>query len=332
MTKRTRYFILTASLVMVASLCTGLVAYYSGGLPLMASRTAPGDLSYVPGDATVVGFANVRDIMNSEFRQKLRTVFPTGEGRDEFLAETGIDLERDVISVVAATSASTHSGIEDNGLLIVRGVFSQTQIEAAARTHGATTQDYKGIRMLVMTPNQNATQAPQAASPAVAFLENGLVGIGKLATLQGAIDAHKGANVTANAEVMRLIGDIDAGNNAWLVGRLDEMSKVADLPAQVKAQMPAVNWFAVTGRVNGGINGSVRAEARDDQSAENLRDVVRGALALARLQMGQDAKIDAVVNSFQMTGTGKTVTLSFALPAEVLDLLNSGGGLSHLVK
>ena len=44
MNKRTRYFIAAASLVMVASLCTGLVAYYSGGLPLLASRSANDDL------------------------------------------------------------------------------------------------------------------------------------------------------------------------------------------------------------------------------------------------------------------------------------------------
>ena len=33
MTKRTRYFITAASVVMLAGLGTGLVAYYSGGLP-----------------------------------------------------------------------------------------------------------------------------------------------------------------------------------------------------------------------------------------------------------------------------------------------------------
>src|SRR4051812_10460588 len=102
MTNRTRYFITASTLIMVAALCTGLVAYYSGGLPLMASRAAANDdLAYVPADATVVAYANVRDIMSSEFRQKLRTVMPTGEGRNEFLEETGIDLERDVTSVVA---------------------------------------------------------------------------------------------------------------------------------------------------------------------------------------------------------------------------------------
>ena len=45
---------------------------------------------------------------------------------------------------------------------------------------------------------------------------------------------------------------------------------------------------SVSGHVNGGLRGIVRAETRDDEAANNLRDVVRGFLALAKLQAGRD--------------------------------------------
>jgi len=67
----------------------------------------------------------------------------------------------------------------------------------------------------------------------------------------------------------------------------------------------------------------VRAEARDDQSAENLRDVVRGVLALGRLQAQSDPKLSAVAQSLELSGTGKTVSLSFTVPAELLDMAMS---------
>ena len=38
----------------------------------------------------------------------------------------------------------------------------------------------------------------------------------------------------------------------------------------------------------------VRADARDDQAAEHLRDVVRGGLAAAQLMGGRDTRLDAV--------------------------------------
>lgn len=316
MTKRTRYFISAASMIMVAGLCTGLVAYYSGGLPLMASHAAGNeDLAYVPADSSVVAYANVRDIMNSEFRQKLRQVMPTGEGRNEFLEETGIDLERDVISVVAAFSGSplgdaTGNHAEKNFVLIVRGVFNPPVIQASAVQRGATVSDYKGKQVISMHDG------------GVAFLEPGLAAIGGEEALHRAIDAHAGGNVTANADVMRLIGGVDPSANAWAVGRMDDMQKVANLPAQVSAQLPAVQWFSVTGHVNGGVSGTIRAEARDDAAAENLRAVVNGGLALARLQMGHDNKLDAIINSLQMSGTGKTVGLSFSLPSDVVDIIS----------
>jgi hypothetical protein len=322
MTKRTRYFIAAASLIMVASLCTGLVAYYSGGLPLMANRSANEDLAYVPADASVVAYANVRDIMSSEFRQKLRQAMPTGEGRDEFLEETGIDLERDVTSVLAAFSGvgADMKNPENNGILLVRGVFNQGQIQVSATQRGAKMTEYKGKQVISMD------------DAGVAFLEGGLVAIGKRGAVERAIDAHSGANVTTNAEVMRLIGDVDPNANAWAVGKMDDMQKVANLPAEVKSQMPAVQWFSVTGHVNGGVSGTLRAEASDDKSAENLRAVINGGLALARMQMGRDAKLDAIINSLQMTGTGKTVGLSFNLPSDVIDMLGAANGLSSMHK
>lgn len=322
MTKRTRYFIAAASLIMVASLCTGLVAYYSGGLPLMANRSANDDLSYVPADASVVAYANVRDIMSSEFRQKLRQAMPTGEGRDEFFDETGIDLERDVTSVLAAFSSNgaDANNPENNAVVLVRGVFNQGQIQVSATQRGAKITEYKGKQVISMDDT------------GVAFLEGGLVAIGKQAAVERAIDAHSGANVTTNADVMRLIGDVDPNANAWAVGKMDDMQKVANLPAEVKGQMPAVQWFSVTGHVNGGVSGTLRAEASDDKSAENLRAVINGGLALARMQMGRDAKLDAIINSLQMTGTGKTVGLSFNLPSDVIDMLGAANGLSGLHK
>jgi len=83
-----------------------------------------------------------------------------------------------------------------------------------------------------------------------------------------------------------------------------------------------VQFMAASVRINGGVSGLVRAEARDDQAAEQLRDIVRGALAAGRLMSGKDSRVDALLNSFQLQGTGKTVGLSFTVPPEVFDILN----------
>jgi hypothetical protein len=159
-------------------------------------------------------------------------------------------------------------------------------------------------------------------SHALAFLEPGLVAIGATASVRKAIDAQLSAtSITSNDEMMNLVGDIAATNNAWAVGRFDLISKQAKLPEQIARQIPPIKWFAAAGHINGGLSALVRAEANDDVAAENLRDVVRGFLALGRLQSQNDPRIAAIASSMQLEGTGKTVQLSFSIPAEVIELV-----------
>jgi len=91
----------------------------------------------------------------------------------------------------------------------------------------------------------------------------------------------------------------------------------------VSGQIPPIDSFAVTGRVNGGISGTFRAETRDIQGAENLRDVVRGFLALVRMQAGSKPEVQQMLQSLELGGTGTTVALSFVIPIEIVDMLGA---------
>jgi hypothetical protein len=121
--------------------------------------------------------------------------------------------------------------------------------------------------------------------------------------------------------MMEIVSDIGAANNAWAVGRFDVLANQANLPQEVKSRIPPVKWFAAAGHINGGISGTLRAEANDDKAAEDLRTVVNGFLALGRLQAQSDPKAAALVNSLQLSGTGRTVSLSFTVPAELMALI-----------
>ena len=119
---------------------------------------------------------------------------------------------------------------------------------------------------------------------------------------------------------MTLVNDID-DSNAWAVGRFDALMSQAKLPEGVASQIPAVKLFSASGHINGGLAAVIRAEARDDQAAQNLRDVVQGFLALAKMQSNTQPELQALVNSLQLSGTGKTVALSFQVPSQVIDAL-----------
>lgn len=320
MTQRTRYFLLGSSMVIIVGLATGLVAMYGGNLPMRSTTVGPVELAYMPGGTAAVAYANVHEVMNSEFRQKLRQVFPTGEEKDKIQSEIGVDIEHDIDTVVVGFVGNPD---DKNGVALVRGRFNTPQIEAVAVQHGATVAEYNGKRMITMSGSE---------SGAVAILEPGLLALGNATTVQAAIDAAKsGQNVTKNADVMKFVSEFDGRNTAWAVGRLEGMGLAnTGLPQQAKDQLSAVQWFIVNLHVDGGVSGVLRAIARDDQAAENLRDVVRGGLAAAHLMGGRDTRLDAVINAVQVTGTGKDVAVSFTIPTEILDMINGVAGMRNL--
>ena len=313
MTKQTRYFLVASAALLAVGLCVGLVAYYSGFAAggVVQESGELSELSYVPADATVVAYANVRDVMDSELRERLRRIEPASAERRRFQEETGIDIETDIDHVVATLMPGDG---RDAGFVLLRGRFDEARLEEVARAHGADVEEYGGRRLWQLRGDPDG-------EPAVTFLEPGLALIGDWASVRRVIDEREsGPSVTSNVELMALVRDMD-GNNAWAVGQVEGLAGRANLPAAVSAQLPAIQRFAAGGRVNGGLSGTIRADARDEQSAQNLRDVLQGFVALATLQAGSRPEWQAVLNSFQLGGTGSTVAISFTIPAEVIELL-----------
>ena len=108
--------------------------------------------------------------------------------------------------------------------------------------------------------------------------------VGSASLVRAAIGLKNGGkNVTTNDDMMKRVRPLDAGD-AWVVGRFDALASQAKLPSGLAAQLLPITWFAASAHVNGGVRGVLRAETRDETSANNLRDVVRGFVALAKLQ------------------------------------------------
>ncbi len=314
MTARTRYFVIASLLVLTVGVGTGLVAYYVG-YQASASQ-GPDELRLVPPDAALVAFADVSAVMVSQVRQKLLQVLPSrGRGQQEFQDQTGINIETDIDRVVACLAPSHDSSqtVAVAGMVLARGRFNDVKIEALMREHGAQVEAYKGKRLVTAA-------GPRGNSFSLAFLEPGLVAVGSTELVRAGVDRSLGGeNITNNAEVMDFVRSFDG--NAWAVGRFDTLA--AKLPPAVAGKIPPITWLSANGRVDGGLSGTLRADANDEAAAENLRDVIRGVVALAKLQAGAHPDLQPMVESVVLGGTGKTVTLSFDLSAEMFDRLTT---------
>jgi hypothetical protein len=326
MTSKTRFFMLAATLVIVVGLCTGLVAFY-GGLPTFASTrvAGPDELKYIPADAAIVAYANVRDVMGSQFRQSLRQVLPDHDkqGQNEFQTKTGIDIERDIDHVIACIQPGA-TDADHNGFVLLRGNFDSARLEALAHEHGAQLVPAQGVRLLRF--NHSTGDNPMHhgdKNGAIGFVEPGLIVLGDEASIQRAF--RPGAtNIGTNEELMGMIADVEGTSaNLWAVGRMDAIARDPHMPPQIAAQIPSVKTFSASSRIDGGLSGILRAEARDDEAAKNLRDVIQGFLALARMQTGSRPEFDSLLRSVQLSGTGKTVAISFEVPSEFIQAMSS---------
>lgn len=311
MKANTRYVLLAGAGVLVLGLVVGGIAYMQGGFQALA-QSAPDELRYVPDNATLVAYANVRDVMVSSFRDQLREIGPGFDGQQEFQDQTGIDLETDIDYVVASL---VPNGTEASGLVLLNGRFDPERLESLAREHGGQIEDYSGGRVFTSVGNDTELS--------MSFVESGVLALGSASMVKGAIDMSAGNaadNVTANERLMGLMTHLRTGNNAWAVAEFEGMDPTSYIPEEVLSQVPAIAAMAVSGRVNGGLSASLTVEASDEQSGQDLHAVVQGLIALGRLQVGSRPELRGVFDSVQLALAGSSVTLSFALPPEILQL------------
>jgi hypothetical protein len=316
--RKTRYFVAISSAILAVGLGTGLVASYMG-LPVsvFSSAAGPNELQYVPADAAVVAYANVRDVMNSQFRQRFKSLEPDQNQKNEFEEKTGVNLETDVDSITAAVMPKDGMANNPAGafLILAKGRYQPARLEALAVEHGAQVTDYQGKRLITHTDDGGKE------TMAFGFVDADLVAFGTLASVQASIDAAaSNRNVVSNNEMMKLVNEIENAN-AWAVGRFDAIASKAGLPSEVTEQMPAITWFSAAGHINGGLSGQLKAETKDEATAKNLRDILAGFVAMAKMQAANKPGMQQLADSLVISGDANNVAIAFSIPSEVLDLL-----------
>jgi hypothetical protein len=266
-----------------------------------------------------VAYAEVGQIMSTPLRQKLKTMLPMKQdGQQKLQDETGINIETDIDRIVAALVPSRNpSDNHPSGIVLARGRFDQVKIEALMREHGARVETYKDLHVIV------ADTARRQEAVSVAFLGPGLVAIGSPALIHSSIDLKSGgASVFTNDDLMSRIRELGPGS-AWAVARFDVLASNAQLPQGLAQNLPAVSWLSASATIDSGVRAKVYAEARDDDAANALRDVIRGIVAFARMQTAARPELQTFLQTLDLGGSGKTVTVAFDAPAEVIETLGS---------
>ena len=180
-------------------------------------------------------------------------------------------------------------------LILARGRFDQAQLEALAIEHGGRIEDYD--------------RAAQRCSPIPATRRR--AGDGhrvprvrprspSAATTRSRSPSTPGAGsnmVSVNSEMMT--PDRSNRRQQRLGGRpfRRHRRQRRQIPAEVRSHLPAITWFSAATHINGGVSGVFKAEARDEESAKNIRDIMNGFIALAKMQADSHARAATMVDT-----------------------------------
>jgi hypothetical protein len=347
MTSKSRYFLFGAAALLLIGLGGGLIAYFAYNRVTGLTAGLPTELKYVPADAELVAYADVQSIMKSELRRALDGAVKQGDDKKPGAVAihdfAGIDVEKQVDHVVAYLEATGKPEPADRqpprALVLVQGSFEQSRVEQFIQEHGGTIEDYSGKHIATRRFRERPEAQPQTGAPeppvsheemAVGFVQPGVIALGQAdlvrRTLDGAAAARATRNVSENAELMKLIRDA-SGDTAWVVGRFDAMSRRMGMPRSLTEQVPPLRLIAAKANINGGLKATITAETSDQAAADQLRDVVRGFVSLVRLQAGAQPELQDTLKTIELSGSGNTVQLSFAVkPQTVAAVIPQGPG------
>jgi hypothetical protein len=321
------------SVVLGSFLVVGLgVVAAVGALYLDPARAAVGPLPAeglaLPANSQFVMGVDVQRYVASEFSKRQMAMHAAGRPHPfvELEEKTGIKPERDLDSVIVA-------GGRDSGVVLVRGRFDQYKVARAIESSrkGVTNKTHAGVSMYLHNEGK-------AHPTAIAFVGDDMLLMGSQpaveATLTNRAEGAGRGGIKSNATLMALLEKVKPGSTFWMVGDQSLMAQlpkgVPGLGAPVDPQggaagaslgLPALKSLVATGDLDPELALEVIAEASTEADARNLADVVRGLVAMAALQSGQNPHLKGLTSAVSVATEANRVRLSAHLPYEMLDAL-----------
>jgi hypothetical protein len=266
-------------------------------------------LNLVMPDAKVLAGVNVDQAKTTPFGVYVLSQIQAqgAQHLQQVAALTGFDPTRDLHELLIASNAGPGN---QSGLILARGNFDASRIQAAGIAGGGTTTSYNGVTLL-LDPKQ---------THAVAFLDPTLAVAGDVATVKAAID-RQSAPAPLSAAIMVQVNQWSGAEDAWAIAA----TPLANLKPPVNPSNPPnpaiQNAFQNIQQAAGGVKfgdpivwtGQLQADTA--QNATSVTGVVQFLASLAQMQAQQkNPQAAGILNSLSVTTSGNQVNLSLSVP------------------
>lgn len=297
-------------------------------LPAFAAPPVPGDaLALVPSDALAVGQIRFDKLKSSAASAGLfhETDAITSDGKaSQFLHDAGLDPKRDVDT--ATLSLSSSDGKQASPLVVFEGRFDPAALSAATLARGGTRVDAAPLPYYRL-PTHAGEQPLEIG--AVAFVSARVVIAGTEKALLHALDAYAAgsAGLPGRSFLTDALSRVDRQSAAWAVvdtARLQQLHpssghQNAEGPAaQITSALRSLSLVAFQANVSERVvSVSATGLAADEETRQNLEDMLRGLLAAWRMS-AQEKQPDlvAAIRKIHVTRSDEGVTISGDIPVD----------------
>jgi hypothetical protein len=291
-------------------------------LGLAATMTVPAQtitpdettLSLFPPETQGIASVDVAGLRGASlFNDLILQRMPQPQGLSEFAQATGFNVEQDVDHVTVGRIGTNEV------LAIVQArydPFKVTQFVQDKADH-ITTETYLG--RVIYEPSV----PPQGKdfSGGVAFIGNQIVA-GSLPAVKEAIDRMAAAapSVVQNTDLMNQIRTIGAGNQIWAAGTFDlaMLGNRVPMPGNVGNLAQSLKSGTYQMRIDQDLHVKANGSFSSADMAKATTDMLRGLVAMAKLQVSQDDNFGHLLDGLDIENAGVNLTVSFNASGDLL--------------
>lgn len=279
------------------------------------------DLAKLPQNLQTVFYADVQTLKNSELGKEFHHQMDStmrGHHRDEdyreFMEATGLDLEKDVHSVLVGMQASLETRsdstehVDGAAFAVIKGDFDENKIVAFVQEkelqegrNDLTVTDYNGKKIY------SGRRGKQSAY----FANANTVIVGTEEWLKTVIDNKlDGNNLLSNADLMKLIRQLPHKDQLWAVGMpgnlMDQVVSELSTHEDFKAghTLRSLKSGMMSAQVNTAAEVWASATCTTEEDCRLMSEALKGALAMAKLAVSDDRELVDMLNGFEIEAKG----------------------------
>ena len=268
-------------------------------------HVSPALEALVPSDTVVVLGVNLASLRDTTIYQKLLTRVPLPQ-LDRFTQQTGLDPRKDLSEILLGSNGKS-------ALLLVRGKFRITDLEARFKSNGVSPATYKG----------HALFGDDRA--AVTFLDDSTAAAGTPAAIHALLDQPAGSGRGLPTPIRDLLRTLPSADQVYaaLTGGVENLN--LPIPSEgnlgnIVHALRSVQSATLGMNLSKGIDAIAVVNCNTERDAKFVHDLVRGLVGFGRLNTPDNQPdLLKLYDAIQVTEQQAQAKVTADVPQELAD-------------